>query len=90
MSDDPLACMACGQVHPGARLVKTEDGRQVSSYSEAWRRHCEARWVLSKKRSKNTRQAYLEAVRQARGDRAAWELREEMMVIYKLRQEKKR
>lgn len=90
MSDDPLACMACGQVHPGARLVKTEDGRQVGSHSEAWRRHCEARWVLSKKRSKNTRQAYLEAVRQARGDRAAWELREEMMVVYKLRQEKKR
>lgn len=80
-----LACMACGEVHPAARLVALEYGGQVGNYSEAWRRHCEARWVLKKKRTKNTRQAYLAAVIEQRGEPAARDLREEMMRIWRYR-----
>jgi hypothetical protein len=80
-----LACPACQCVHPDARMVAFEYGGQVSNYSEAWRRHCEARFVLKKKRSKNTRQAYLVAVIEKRGEQAARELREEMMRIWRYR-----
>lgn len=80
-----LACMACGQVHSGSRLVALEYGGQVGNHSEEWRRHCEARWVLKKKRTKNTRQAYLAAVIEQRGEPAARELREEMMRIWRYR-----
>ena len=41
-----LACTACGQVHKGAKLVTLPDGTQVNNYSEAWRAHTEAKWVL--------------------------------------------
>ncbi len=84
-----LACPACGLVHAGSRLVALEYGGQVSNHSEAWRRHCEARWVLRNKRTKNTRQAYLAAVIEKRGEPAARELREEMMKIWKHREKKK-
>ena len=80
-----LACMACGQVHSGSRLVALEYGGKVGNHSEEWRRHCEARWVLKKKRTKNTRQAYLAAVIEQRGEPAARELREEMMRIWRYR-----
>ena len=60
----------------------------MGNYSEEWRRYCEAKWVFKKKRSKATRQAYLEAIRQVRGDKAAWELREEMKKIWQHRKEK--
>jgi hypothetical protein len=43
-----LACTACGQVHKGAKLVTLPDGTQVNNYSEAWRAHTEAKWVLEK------------------------------------------
>jgi hypothetical protein len=46
--------------------------------------------VLRNKRSKNTRQAYLAAVIEKRGQGAARELRQEMLRIYNHRQEKKR
>lgn len=81
-----LACPACGVVHQGARLMALEYGGQVSNHSEAWRRHCEARYVLKKRRTKNTRQAYLASVIEQRGEPAARELREEMMRIWKHRQ----
>lgn len=83
-----LACLACGEVHPAARLVALEYGGQVGNYSETWRRHCEARWVLKNKRTKNTRQAYLAAVIEQRGEPAARELREEMRKIWLHRQGK--
>ena len=80
-----LACPACGLVHAGSRLVAFEYGGQVSNHSEAWRRHCEARYVLKNKRTKNTRQAYLAAVIEKRGEGAARELREEMLRIWHYR-----
>lgn len=80
-----LACPACGLVHPDARLVALEYGGQVSNYSEAWRRYCEARFVLKNKRTKNTRQGYLAAVIEKRGEAAARELRQEMMRIWRYR-----
>ena len=85
LQPNELACPACGVVHQGSRLVALEYGGQVSNHSQAWRRHCEARWVLKKKRTKNTRQAYLAAVIEARGEPAARELREEMMRIWRYR-----
>lgn len=84
-----LACMACGQVHPAARLVALEYGGKVGNHSEEWRRHCEARWVLKKKRTKNTRQAYLAAVIEKRGEQSARELREEMKRIWIWRESKR-
>lgn len=80
-----LACQACGLVHPDARLVALEYGGQVGNYSEAWRRYCEARYVLKKRRNKNTRQAYLATVIEKRGEQSARELREEMMRIWRHR-----
>jgi ribosomal protein S17E len=80
-----LACPACGCIHQSARLVALEYGGQVSNHSEEWRKHCEARWVLKKKKTKNTRQGYLSVVIEKRGEQAARELREEMMRIWRHR-----
>lgn len=84
-----LVCHQCGQIHAGSRLVTLPDGRVVGSYSEEYRRHCEAKWVLKKKRTKNTRQAYLVAVQEQRGQQAAYELREEMKLVWEWQQQQK-
>lgn len=89
-SDDRLRCHGCGDIHPGARLVELSDGRVVGSYSEEYRRYCEAVWVLKKKRSKRTRIEYLDAVEEKRGIKARTELREEMMRIWNAKQEEKK
>lgn len=49
------------------RLVELSDGRLVSNYSEEYRLYCEARWLMKKYRTKNTRQKYLADVREKRG-----------------------
>lgn len=85
--DPRLACRACGDVHRGARLVRLPDGRIVGNYSEEHRRYWEASWVLRKYRVKRTRQDYLAAVKEKRGAQAMSELREEMLKIWKQRQE---
>lgn len=85
--DERLACLACGKVHAGARLVRLSDGRQVGSYSEEYRLYCEAAWVLRKKRSKRTRLEYLDRVQEKRGVEARVALREEMLRIWQSRQE---
>lgn len=82
-SDDRLRCYGCGDIHPGSRLIELSDGRVVGSYSDDYRRYCEAVWVLKKKRSKRTRIEYLDAVAERRGEKARQELREEMMRIWK-------
>ena len=84
--DDRLVCLACGQVHPQARLVSLPDGRQVGNYSETFRLYCEASWVLRKKRTKRTRLEYLDAVAEKRGVEARIALRAEMMAIWQSRQ----
>ena len=88
VSDDPLACHQCGRVHPSARMVRLSYGAVVSSYSEAYRRYCEASWVLKKFRSKRTRMQYLAAVANRRGEQAAAELRAEMLRIYNHKKER--
>jgi hypothetical protein len=74
-----LECRSCGQVHPNAKIIKVPDGREMGSYSEEYRRYCEASWVLRKRRNRKTRTAYLDLVGQKRGAMAAYELREEMV-----------
>lgn len=85
-SDERLRCHGCGHIHPNARLVELSDGRVVGSYSEEYRRYCEAVWVLKKKRSKRTRIEYLDGVAEKRGRKAREELREEMLRIWASRQ----
>ena len=86
-ADPRLACYSCGAIHRGARLVDLPDGRSVGSYSEEFRRHCEAVWVLRKYRVKRTRQEYLAGVAEKRGQQAMVELREEMLAIWQARQQ---
>lgn len=89
-SDDPLACPQCGRVHPSARMVRLSYGAVVSSYSEDYRRYCEANTVLKRFRTKKTRMQYLAAVANRRGEQAAAELRAEMLKIWKTKEESKR
>ena len=89
-SDDPLACPQCGRVHPSARMVRLSYGAVVSSYSEAYRRYCEASWVLKKFRSKRTRMQYLAAVARRRGEQAAAELRAEMLRVWQHKEQSKK
>ncbi len=42
------------------------DGTEVSSYSEAWRHECEARWIL-KLGSLDERRAWLQSLEKRRG-----------------------
>lgn len=67
-------------------MVRLPDGREVGSYSEAFRRYHEAAWVLRKKRTKRTRIEYLDGVIEKRGRQAYEELREEMLKLWQSRQ----
>jgi hypothetical protein len=49
------------------RLVTLSDGRVVHNYSEEYRLYCEAKWLMKKYRTKNTRQKYLADVHEKRG-----------------------
>jgi hypothetical protein len=89
-SDDALACPQCGRVHPSARMVRLPYGAVVSSYSEDYRRYCEANTVLKRFRSKRTRMQHLAAVANRRGEQAAAELRAEMLRVWQHKEEKKR
>lgn len=90
-SDDPrLACHACGDIHPAARLVELPDGRVVGNYSKAFYLHNEAVWVLRTRRSKRTRMEYLAVVEEKRGWAERNALREEMLKVYEWREEKKK
>jgi hypothetical protein len=87
-----LACTACGQVHKGAKLVTLPDGTQVNNYSEAWRAHTEAKWVLEKlplvvnRRRKSTpqisRRDYIYGVEQRRGKDAADRLKRGVRALW--------
>ena len=82
--NESLACLACGKVHPDARLIKLPDGRVVGNYSELYRAYCEAKWVLDtlpvtvNRRRKQTprlsRKDYIMAVTNKRGKAAGYEL----------------
>jgi hypothetical protein len=87
-----LACTACGQVHKGAKLVTLPDGTQVNNYSEAWRAHTEAKWVLEKlplvvnRRRKSTpqisRRDYIMGVEHRRGKHAADNLKRGVRALW--------
>lgn len=79
------SCLACGQVHSGARIVALADGTQVSSYSEEWRRECEARSVL-RLPSLFDRKQRLRALEKTRGKPAVDQLRESMTAVWKAAQ----
>ena len=86
--DERLRCYACGEVHAGARLVTTIDGRVFGNYQEAWFRYNEAVWVLKTYRSKRTRTGYLDAVEAKRGQAARAALRAEMLRVWEWKQSK--
>jgi hypothetical protein len=86
LSDSRLHCLGCGKVHPGAKVVRVPDGREMGTYTEEWRQYCEATWLLRKKRTKHTRQDYLDLVQEKRGVQARLDLREELLIIWKHRQ----
>jgi hypothetical protein len=88
MTNEDLRCWSCGEHHENARLIKTQDGRQLGLHSEDYRRYTEAKWVLGKYRSKQTRQRYLVDIQATRGQAAAIELREEMLRIWTYRKAK--
>jgi hypothetical protein len=87
LSED-LKCEACGELHPNARHIRTEDGRLLALQSEAYSRYCLARWVLKKYRNKRTRQAFLGKWKEDKGDAEWAKLRGEMLLIYNYRQAK--
>jgi len=70
-------------------MVNLSYGGSVGNYSEKYWLHGEALWVLKRYRTKKTRLAYLDAVEEKRGRAARVALREEMMRIWRYREEKK-
>ena len=87
MSED-LRCHACGELHSNARLIRTEDGRELPLQSEAYTRYCMARYVLKVYRTNNTRKAFLGRWKDKKGE-AEWAvLRAEMLLLYNYRQAK--
>jgi hypothetical protein len=88
-----LRCMGCGEVHDYTRVVALPDGTQVGSCSEAWRAHCEAKWVFEflpvvvNRRRKSTpqisRREYMEGVEQRRGKDAADNLKRAVVALWK-------
>ena len=59
----------------------------VDKYSEAWRKECEARWVLDKPLQK--RREYLANVEEFRGKAARLELEQELMKEWKKKKSSK-
>ena len=67
--------------------VTTEDGRVMNTYSEDYRRYCEARTVLRRFKVKKTRQKYLAEVYSKRGPDGYQALYDEMMLIWEWRKQ---
>ena len=57
------------------------DGREVDSYSEAWRAECEARHILSMP-NKFVRRNYLEQVAKRRGEKAGQQLADLVRAVW--------
>ena len=69
-----------------ARLALTVDGRELDTYSEDYRRYCEARHMFKAYRTKKTRQAALARIERARGEAGMLALRGEMYRLWKHQQ----
>lgn len=87
---EDLTCWQCGEVHAGARMVKTADGRQLCSYSKEWLQHCWAMRVLKDCNWAKTKiRKYLEELKlKQRPDTVAW-LREELLQQWQHREAEK-
>lgn len=59
----------------------------MNSYSEDYRRYCEARTVLKRFKVKKTRQKYLEEVYKHRGPQGYQDLYDEMLRLWEWRKE---
>jgi len=57
------------------------DGTEVSSYSEAWRHECEARWIL-KLGSLDGRRAWLQSLEKRRGKAHVEQLKQTMRNLW--------
>lgn len=72
---------------PGECTVQLLDGRQVSNYSEEWRRECYERELaaleISRLPDKDSRRRRVEAVRASAGDVAAERLVQRLVVLRK-------
>jgi len=82
VNDSRLRCFACGQFHPGGRLLHLPNGQTVGSYSEEYRLYAEARSVLKRFRTRKTRQLHLARVAEVRGHASYDKLRNAMLAIY--------
>ena len=68
--------------------ITTEDGRVMNTYSEEYRRYCEARTVFKRFKVKKTRQKYLADVYDKRGQEGYQALYDEMMKLWEWRKDK--
>ena len=82
VDDSRLRCFACGQFHPGGRLLHLPNGQTVGSYSKEYRLYAEAKSVLKRFRTRKTRQLHLQKVAELRGTAGYHELRNAMLEIY--------
>jgi hypothetical protein len=82
VDEDRLRCFACGQFHPGRRLLRLPDGTTVGNYSEEYRLYAEAKSVLKRFRTRKTRQLHLARVAELRGQSGYNALRNAMLKIY--------
>ena len=62
-------------------MARLHDGTEVSSYSEAWRHECEARWIL-KLPSLDERRAWLASLEKRRGKAHVDQLKQTMRNLW--------
>lgn len=80
------SAQSASAVASSARQGLTIDGRELDTWSEAWRKYCEARHMFKAYRTKKTRQAALARIEKVRGEPAMLELRAEMFRLWKHQQ----
>jgi hypothetical protein len=74
-------------VNSKGKDITTEDGRVMNTYSEEYRRYCEARTVFKRFKVKKTRQKYLADVYDKRGQQGYQDLYDEMMRLWEWRKQ---
>ncbi len=62
-------------------MPRLHDGTEVSSYSEAWRHECEARWILALP-SLDARRAWLASLEKRRGKAHVEQLKQTMRNLW--------
>lgn len=67
-------------------MARLHDGTEVSSYSEAWRMECEARWILALP-SLDERRAWLQSLEKRRGQAHVDQLKATIRTLWAQRQQ---